>query len=153
MAAKVKSAGEKVNGVEDIETAVKNGTEAFKNSFEKAAKNYDQFLTYGKETAEAYARSASAAGKGVETFHNEFYAFSKKSIEDSIAATKALLGAKSVHEALELQSDFARSAFDEYVGQVSKFGEIFASTAKDSLEPLQSRIQAWAEVVQSARAS
>lgn len=153
MAAKAKSAGDKVNGVEEIETAVKNGAEAFKTGFEKAAKNYDQFLTYGKETAEAYARSASAAGKGVETLHNEFYAFSKKSIEDSIAATKALMGAKSVHEALELQSDFAKTAFEEYVGQVSRFGEIFAGAAKESLEPLQSRIQAWTEVVQSTRAS
>ena len=153
MAAKAKSAGEKVNGVEEVETAMKNGAEAIKNGFEKAAKNYDQFLTYGKETAEACAKSASAAGKGVETFHNELYAFSKKSIEDSIAATKALMGAKSVHEVFELQSDFAKTAFDVYVGQFSKFGEIFTSTAKDSLEPLQSRIQAWAEVVQSARAS
>lgn len=152
MAAKAKSAGEKVNGVEEIETAVKNSAEAFKNTFEKAVKNYDQFLTYGKETAEACAKSASAAGKGAETIHNELYAFSKKSIEDGITAAKALMGAKSVHEALELQSDFAKSAFDDYIGQVSKFGEIFASAAKDSLEPLQTRVQAWVEVVQSARA-
>ncbi len=153
MAAKAKSAGEKVNGVEEIETAVKNGAEVFKNTFDKVVKSYDQFLTYGKETAEACSKSATAAGKGAETFHNELYGFSKKSIEDSIAATKALMGAKSVHEALELQSDFAKSVFEEYVGQITKFGEIFASSAKDSLEPLQGRVQAWVEVVQSARAS
>jgi phasin family protein len=152
MAAKTKSAAEKLNGVEEIETAVKNSTEAFKNTFEKAVKNYDQFLTYGKETAEAFAKAAGVAGKGAETFNNEFYAFSKKSIEDSIAATKALMGAKSVHEALEFQSDFAKTAFDGYVGQFNRFGEIFANTARESIEPLQSRVQAWVEVVQSARA-
>jgi len=153
MAAKAKSAGEKISGVEDMETAVQNTTEAFKNTFEKAVKSYDQFLTYGKETVEACAKSASAAGKGAETFNNELYAFSKKSIEDSITAAKALMGAKSVHEALEFQSDFAKTAFDGYIGQFSKFGEIFANTARDSLEPLQGRVQAWVEVVQSARAA
>ena len=34
-------------------------------------------------------KAANVAGKGAETLHNEIYAYSKQSIEDSIAATKA----------------------------------------------------------------
>jgi phasin family protein len=152
MATKTKTAGEKVNGTETFETAIKTGSEAFKNGFDKAVKNYDQFLGYGKDTVEAYMKAANAAGKGVETLHNELYAYSKQSVEDSISATKALLGSKSVHEAFELQSDFAKSAFDTYVSQVTKFGEIMSTAAKETFEPLQGRIQAWVEVVQSSRA-
>src|SRR5271170_968266 len=99
--AKNKTAGEKING--SAETAIKNGTHALKTGFDKAVKNYDQFLGYGKETAEAYVKSANAAGKGIETLHSEIYAFSKQSVEESLAATKAVLGSKSVHEAFELQ--------------------------------------------------
>ena len=110
--AKTKTA-DGINGAaEGIETAFKNGTEALKVTFEKAVKNYDSLLGYGKDTVEAYVKSANAAGKGAETLHNEIYAYSKQSIEDSIATAKALLGTKSVHEAFELQSDFAKSAFD-----------------------------------------
>jgi phasin family protein len=153
MATKTKLAGEKTNGQDTIETAIKNGSDAFKTGFDKAVKNYDQFLGYGKDTVEAYMKAANAAGKGVETLHNEFYAFSKQSVEDSISATKALLGTKSVHEALELQTDFAKSAFENYVSQVTKLGEIVSATAKETLEPIQGRIQAWVDVVQSSRAA
>jgi phasin family protein len=153
MATKTKTAGEKINGAEHIETAIKTGSEALKTGFDKAVKNYDQFLGYGKETVEAYMKAANAAGKGVETLHSELYAYSKQSVEDSISATKALMGSKSVHEAFELQSDFAKSAFDTYVSQVTKLGEIMSATAKGTFEPLQGRIQAWVEIVQSSRAA
>jgi phasin family protein len=161
MVAKTKTAGEKLdgidvelkNGAEHIEHAVKTGSEVFKTGFDKAVKSYDQMLGYSKDTVEAYMKSANAAGKGVETLHTELYAFSKQSVEDSISATKALLGSKSVHEALELQSDFAKSAFENYVSQVTKMGEILSSTAKQAAEPLQSRVNAWVEIVQSARAA
>lgn len=153
MATKTKPAGEKINGAEEVEAVFKNGTEAFKTGFDKAVKNYDQFLGFGKETIEAYLKAANAAGRGVETLHSELYAFSKQSVEDSISATKALLGSKSAHEAFELQSDFAKSAFDNYVSQVTKLGEIVSATAKETFEPLQGRFQAWIEVVQGARAA
>ena len=152
--AKAKTATEKVNGAaEGIETVMKNGAEALKANFEKAVKNYDQFLGYGKGTVEAYVKAATVAGKGAETFHNEVYAFSKQSIEDSMAATKAVLGSKSIHEAFEVQTDFAKTAFDAYVGELTKLSELMVSTAKQSFEPLQGRIAAWVEVVQTSRAA
>lgn len=151
--AKSKSA-EAINGAaEGIETAFKTGTEALKVTFEKAVKNYDQLLGYGKDTAEAYVKSANAAGKGAETLHNEIYAYSKQSIEDSITAAKALLGSKSVHEAFELQSDFAKNAFDAYVSEMTKLSELMVSTTKDAFEPLQGRVAAWVEVIQTSRAA
>ena len=71
MATKAKAAGEKLAGTEAVETAMKTGSEALKNGFEKAAKGYDQFFSYSKETVEAYVKSANVAGKGVETLQNE----------------------------------------------------------------------------------
>lgn len=153
MATKARAAGEKLGGTEGIETVMKSGTEALKNGFEKAAKGYDRFFSYGKDTVEAYVKSANVAGKGVETLHNELYSFSKQAIEEQIAATKALMASKSVHEAFELQTDFAKTAFDSYVGEMSKLGEIFAATAKEAIEPLQGRVQAWVEAIQDSRAA
>ncbi|HEY1630617.1 MAG TPA: phasin family protein [Rhizomicrobium sp.] len=135
------------------ETAVNNGAAAFKNGFEKAAKGYDHFLTYGKDTAEAYLKAANVAGKGLETLHHEIYGFSKQSIEDSLAATKAVLGSKSVHEAFEVQTDFAKTAFDAYVGQMTRLSQIVTATSKEAFAPLQSRVQAWVDVVNSSRAA
>src|SRR5438045_1374275 len=136
---------------EALDTAMKNGTEAFKAGFEKAVKGYDQFWDYGRDTVEAYAKAANVAGKGVETLHNEIYAYSKQSVEESISVAKAVFGSKSVHEAFEVQSDFVKSAFESYVSELTKLSEIMFATTKEALNPLQGRVQAWAEVVENTR--
>ena len=147
-------AGEKViNGAEHMESAALTGAAALKTGFDKAVRNYDQMIGYGKETVEAYVKSAEVAGKGAETLHNEIYSFSKKSVEESIAAAKALMASKSAHEAFELQTGFAKSAFEQYVAQVTKLGEIYTSATKEAIAPLQGRVQAWVDVVQSAKAA
>lgn len=151
--AKTKTAETIEHTAEGTEKVMKNGAEAFKMGFEKAVKGYDQFLGYGKETVEAYMKAANVAGKGAETLHNEIFAWSKQSMEDTIATAKALMSTKSVHEAFELQSDFAKTQFDGYVAQMTKIGEIVASTTKDSFAPIQGRVQAWVDVVQNARAA
>ena len=147
---KTKTAADKAAAT--AEYAIANGAEAFKAGFEKAIKNYDAVLGYGKDTAEAVMKSATVAGKGVETLNNELYAYSKQSLEDSITATKAIMGSKSLHEAFEYQSDFAKSAFESYISEVTKFGELFTATTKDSFAPLQGRAEAWLDVVQTTRA-
>ncbi len=83
MAKAAKSAGETMGATaETIETAMNTGTEALKVGFEKVVKNYDQMVGYGKDTVEACVKSASVAGKGAETLHNEMYSYSKQSVED-----------------------------------------------------------------------
>ncbi|MBV9992663.1 MAG: phasin family protein [Alphaproteobacteria bacterium] len=139
--------------IDTADTAMKNGAEAFKTGFEKAVKGYDHFMGFGKETVEAYTKAANVAAKGAETLHNEFFAWSKQSMEDSIAQTKALMATKSVHEAFELQSDFAKTQFEGYVSQMTKLGEIFVATTKDSFAPIQGRVQAWVDTMQTARAA
>jgi phasin family protein len=144
-------AGER--SAETLETAMKNGSEAFKAGFEKAVKGYDQFWDYGRDTVEAYVKAANVAGKGAETIQNEIYAYSKQSVEDSITAAKAMFGSRSVHEAFEVQTDFVKSAFESYVSEMTKLSEIMFSTTKEALNPLQGRVQAWAEVVENSRAA
>ncbi len=152
--AKTKSAGEKItDAAQGIDTAFATGTEALKAGFEKATKGYDQIIGYTKDTVDAYVQSATVAGKGAEAFNNEIYAYSKQSIEDSVAAAKALFASKSVHEAFELQTDFAKSSFETYVSEVTKLSELVASTTKSAFEPLQGRVEALVDVVQSARAA
>src|SRR6185312_5401903 len=147
---KAKSAAEKATAT--AEMTFNTGAEAFKAGLEKAIASYDSVMGYSKETAEAYMKSAAIAGKGIETINSEIYTYSKGAIEDSIAAGKALMASKSVHEAFERKADFAKTAFETYVEELTKFGELFTATAKDSIAPLQGRYQAWVEIVQSARA-
>jgi phasin family protein len=146
---KAKTAAEKTTA--SAETTFLNGADAMKAGFEKAVKSYDTVLSYGKDTAEAYMKSATLAGKGIESINSEIYSYSKDTIEESIAAGKAIMGSKSIHEAFELQTGFAKSAFESYVSELTKFSELLTSTTKDTFAPLKGRVEAWVEVVQSAR--
>ena len=148
---KAKTAGEKATA--SAETMLENGTVAMKTGLEKALKGYDAFVGYGKDNAEALTKSATVAGKGIESINSEIYSYSKQSIEDAVAATKAVLGSKSVHEAFEFQTDFAKSAFEAYVSELSKIGELATATTKDTFAPFKGRVQAWLDTVQSVRAA
>jgi phasin family protein len=146
MASKSKTSN---NGAETIETALHSGAEAMKDSFEKAVKGYDQFMSFGKDNAEAVVKSANAAGKGIETFNSEVFAYTRKSIEESMAAAKAIFSAKSVDEAIQLQSEFGKAAFETYVDELAKFGDMALATAKGTAEPLQARVSAFVDLVRA----
>ena len=135
---------------EDVETAVNDGTQSLKTGLDKALRNYDRLVGVGKQTAAAMGQSATAAGKGAESLHDEFYAYSKRSIDNSVAAATALFRTKSQAEAFELQGNFAKSAFEAYADEIAKLSEIALSTARGSFEPLKARAEAWMEVVQNA---
>ena len=148
---KAKTAGEKVSTA--AESAMENGAAALKTGLEKALKGYDAFVGYGKDTADAVTKSATVAGKSVESINSEIYSFSKQSIEDSVTATKAVMSSKSVHEAFEFQTDFAKSAFESYVSELSKISELATSATKDTFAPFKGRVQAWLDTMQSVRAA
>lgn len=147
---KAKTAGEKATA--SAETALENGAAALKTGLEKALKGYDAVVGYNKDTAEAVMKSATTAGKSIESINSEIYSYSKQSIEDSVAATKAVLGSKSVHEAFEFQTDYAKSAFEAYVAELSKISELATAATKETYAPFKGRVQAWLDTVSAARA-
>jgi phasin family protein len=135
------------------ERATKNGADAMQAGFEKAAQGYGQFVAFGKDITEAWLKSAGIAGKGIETIHSEFHAYSRDAIEGGVTATKAVLASKNVQEAIEIHSDFAKSAFETYVQQMTKLTDIAMNVAKEASEPLQEHTSAFVEMVQNKRAA
>jgi len=149
MASKSKSTQ---NGAETMETVITAGTDAVKQSMEKAMKSFDDIATFNKSTVDALVKSANAASKGLEALSAEVMSYSKQSVEDYIAATKAAMSSRSVQEFMEVNTDYAKTAFDTYVGKVTKLSDMASTTAKDTFEPLSGRLNALMEIVQAGRA-
>lgn len=137
---------------ETVDAAAFDGTERFRDGFAALTKNIDTAATFGRENFEAAIAAATAATKGIEQLNAESVAFAKQSVEEGMAAFKAITGAKSVNEAFEAQSEYAKSAFDAYVGHFAKFNDLMMAAAKDAFEPINGRVTAVVEVVQNARA-
>ncbi|NBU29298.1 MAG: phasin family protein, partial [Caulobacteraceae bacterium] len=90
--------------VEQFTTA---GNAAFKDQVEKSLASLNEMNTHSKKNLEAVVASVTAATKGAESLGALAMAYSKRAMEDQVAAAKALAGAKSVQEAVELQTSWA----------------------------------------------
>ena len=102
---------------------------------------------------EAWLASASAAQKGFEAISARTVAFQKQALENHVAATKSLMTSKSVQEFVEKQNDYAKTSFEAYVAELTSFSDLFSGVAKEALQPINERVNAVGQLVQtSARA-
>ncbi|HXV00908.1 MAG TPA: TIGR01841 family phasin [Caulobacteraceae bacterium] len=136
------------SAVEQFTTA---GNKAFKDSFEKSLSALTELNVHSKKNFEAAVASVTAATKGVEALGAHAAAYSKKSVEDQVAAAKTIAGAKSVQEVVELQTAFAKTAFETYVAEMNKMAETVAASVKESVSPINERFTALVERIQAAR--
>jgi phasin family protein len=141
----------------------KSATEAFEQvsaaSSEAVRENIDRSLAamseasaFGKENIEAWMASASAAQKGIETISARGVAFSKQALENHVEATKSLMTSKSVQEFVEKQNVYARGAFDAYVAELTSWSDLFAGVARDTLKPINERVNAVGHLIQTTAA-
>ena len=102
--------------------------QAFKDGVEKSLAALAEANTHSKKNLEAVVASVTAATKGAEALGAETFAYSKKAAEDQVAAVKSLASAKSVQEAMELQTAWAKSAMEGYMAQMSRASEIVSAS-------------------------
>src|SRR5437879_4741678 len=100
-------------------------------------KNFDDVQKLGKDNMDVAMKSFGAVSKGFQAIAAEVADYSKKSFEDSTAAMEKLLGAKTVEKAVEVQSDYVRGAYEGFVAQATKLGELYADLAKESYKPFE----------------
>lgn len=143
------SADETVKTTVDQFTAA--STTAFKDGVEKTLTALNEANTVSKQNLEAVVASVTAATKGAEALGAQAFAYSKSAFDTNVSAAKALAGAKSVQEVLELQTAFAKSALETYMAEVAKMSETVSASVKDSVKPLNERVTAVVERLQAAR--
>jgi phasin family protein len=97
----------------------------------------DGFQKFGKEQFDAASSFATLYSKNVQKLAAEAADYSKKSMEQGAAALEKLMGAKSLDKAIEVQSDYAKQAYEAYIAQATKVGEVYASLAKEAAKPFE----------------
>jgi phasin family protein len=105
----------------------------------------DDVQRFSKERIDLATKAAANFSKGVQQIAAETADYSRKSLEQSTAAIEQLFGAKSIDKAIEIQSDYAKSAYEGFVSQATKLGELYANLAKDAFKPLETTGTAVAE--------
>ncbi len=94
----------------------------------------------GKEFANTAMKSVSALTHGLHTIANEAADYSKKSFEESSVLIEKLATIKSPEQIFETQSAFSKKAYEAFVAQATKFGELYADLAKEAYKPYEAAV-------------
>ena len=100
-------------------------------------KGFEEFQTVGKDGFDAAVRSFGEMNRGFQAIAAEVTDYSKKAFEDSTRAFEQLIGAKTIEQAIEIQSQYAKKAYDSYVAEMSKLGEMYVGLAQDAYKPVE----------------
>jgi hypothetical protein len=98
---------------------------------------FDELHKLTKDNVDVAVKSFNVASKGAQAIALEVADYSKKAFDAGTATTEKLFGAKSVEKAVEIQNDYLRSAYDGYVSQVTKLGEMYADLAWEAYKPYE----------------
>src|SRR5215510_4302689 len=104
-------------------------------------KNIEDFQKFGQYNMDAAMKMFGEWSKGWQAIAVEMTDYTKRSFEESTATVEKLLSAKSFEQAVEIQTGYAKRAYDDYMHQVSKIGGLYAELAKEAYKPVEKALQ------------
>jgi hypothetical protein len=72
---------------------------------------------------------------GFQAIATAYGDYTKKSFEDTKLFVEKLSAVKSIEKAIELQTEFARTAYDTFVTESQKISALYSDLAKQSFKP------------------
>jgi hypothetical protein len=104
---------------------------------------FESVQKLGKEQFDAYSAAFSAVAKGWQSIATETTDYSKKSFEKGRVLAEKLIAVKKIDEVIQLQSDFAKAAYEDFVAEAAKIGEIYTAMTKEAFKPVENAAKAY----------
>lgn len=101
-------------------------------------KNFEELQQASKENIDLAVKSMGNVSKSAQAIAVELADYSKKSFEESTAMIEKLFGVKSLEKAIEVQSEYAKAAYEGFVAETTKLGEMYSALAKETYKPFES---------------
>ena len=103
--------------------------------------NIEDFQKLGQQNVDTAMKMLGEWSKGWQAIAAEMTDYTKRSFEEGTATVEKLLSAKSVEQAVEIQTGYAKRAYDDYMHQVSKLGGLYTELAKEAYKPVEKALQ------------
>ena len=104
-------------------------------------KNFDEMQKLSQSNMDAAMKAFGEWNKGWQAIAAEITDYTKKSFEEGTATFEKLASVKSVEQAIEIQTGYAKRAYDGYMHQMSKIGGMYAELAKEAYKPVEKALQ------------
>ncbi len=105
-----------------------------------AQATFAEFAGLGRQNFDAFVRASTIAAHGYGAIAQHWADFAKATVEQSVETARAVMNTRNVKDAIELQSNFARSTFDRYVSEANKISELGVKTSTEAFAPIQKRV-------------
>jgi len=103
-------------------------------------KSTEDFVAFGQANLEAFVKSGQIWSAGVQELTKQFATSAKASFEESVSTFKAISTAKSVKEAMDLQSSFAKAALEKAMAESNKMTDASIKLTEQTLAPITARV-------------
>ena len=88
-----------------------------------------------REQIDAAVASTNSFPSGFQAIATAYGDYTKKSFEDTRSFVEKLSGVKSIDKAIEIQTEFTKSAFESFVAESQKIGALYRDLAAQSFRP------------------
>jgi hypothetical protein len=88
----------------------------------------------GKEQLDTATASANIPG-GFQAIATAYGDYTKKSFEDTKSFVEKMSAVRSLDKAIEVQTEFARTAYETFVTESQKIGALYGDLARQSYKP------------------
>jgi phasin family protein len=95
---------------------------------------------YGKQHLETVVASATTLQNGVQAIASAYGDYTKKSFEDTKSFVEKISGVKSLDKAIEVQTEFAKSAYESFVAESQKIAGLYTDLAKQTFKPIEGMV-------------
>lgn len=145
---------------EAIESSIKTSAESAATSVEQAValiqeqstaaveagtaalKGYEDLFQFSKENVEAFVESGNVVVRGVQDLSKTFVTMAQESIDEQVAASRALIGAKSFKDVIDVSSNLAKTNFEKLVAESTRITQLSTKLAEEAFAPLSGRVNA-----------
>jgi hypothetical protein len=86
---------------------------------------------------EAASRSFMEANKGFQALAAEMTEYSKAAFDDAIRTWEKLMGVRSLEQAMQIQSNYAKRVYENHMAELSKLGEMCMGMMRDASKPVE----------------
>ena len=129
-------------GAGAFEKIVADATGRGEEAVRRSRKAAEELADIYRGNLDAFVEAGRIAASGAQSIGQSVVAKSRDSIEQAATTVRSFAEAKSPTELLQLQSDYARSAFDRLVEDSSNLTESLVKLAGEAFQPLSNRASA-----------
>ena len=96
---------------------------------------FEAVQKFGKDSFEATVKALDVASTGTKAIAAETADYAKISFDQNAATFEKLAGVRSLDQAIQIQSDYLKSAYEGFVAHATKTRELYTKLAQDSFAP------------------